>query len=85
MDSSWVAAKDCNFQMKESRLILMILIKKGAIWLKILTKSCQIVDNKIKLLLYNNLHHKYLFVLFFLAPARLILKAALTESHDFFN
>ena len=38
--------KDCNFQMKESGLILMILIKKGAIWLKILTKSCQIVDNK---------------------------------------
>lgn len=29
MDNSWVAAKGRNFQMKESDLILMILIKKG--------------------------------------------------------
>ena len=44
MDNSWVAAKGRNFQMKESGLVLIILIKKAAIWLKILTKNCQIVD-----------------------------------------
>ena len=44
MDMSWVAAKGRNFQMRENGLVLMILIKKGAIWLKILTKSCEIVD-----------------------------------------
>lgn len=58
MDMSWVAAKYFERSLeKNQEKVYTYIVKKAAIWLKILTKSCQIVENKkkrqIKLSLYS--------------------------------
>ena len=47
MDNSWVAAKYFKRSLeKNQEKVYTYIVKKAAIWLKILTKSCQIVENK---------------------------------------